>query len=207
MKVGITQRVDVVASYGEVRDGLDQNWFSFLQHIGIDVIPIPNNILNPVKLFQLFGLEGLILSGGNDISTLPSPKNNSAKRDETEIQLIQNSFVRNLPIIGVCRGMQLLALQSGEELSPISNHIAKRHKVKILGQESENTIEVNSFHGWALRALKNDSEWKAKAIADDGSIEAIDHKTKNATGIMWHPEREANFNSFDIELFKSIFRK
>lgn len=206
IRIGITQRVDVIHSYGESRDALDQNWFRFLDVCKILAIPIPNAIQNPVQYAEDLGLKGLLLTGGNDVTQLPNPSNASLERDQTEQILLDWASQKNYPVIGICRGMQYMAYLSGEELNLISGHVATHHQLIFEGNSAQGkTVEVNSFHNWGLKTLKSDTVWDIEAKSVDGSIESIIHKTKKQRGIMWHPERELNFSPRDIELIQKHF--
>jgi putative glutamine amidotransferase len=206
IRIGITQRVDMIQSYGESRDALDQNWFRFLDACNIIAVPIPNALDNPVKYAEDIGLKGLLLTGGNDITQLPNPNNASIERDQTEQKLLNWASQKKYPVIGICRGMQYMAYLSGEELNPIHGHVATRHPLLFEGDSAQGeTIEVNSFHNWGLKSLKANTVWEVEARTLDGSIESIIHKTKKQRGIMWHPEREQDFSPRDIELIQKHF--
>ncbi len=163
-----------------------------------------------------FQIDGLLLSGGNDISpeqygesphekTKPVPK----QKEDFDFLLVRNALDINLPILGVCYGLQLINVSLGGSLiQDISNHRTGMHNVcidktsklyKILGQE---TIEVNSSHHQAIKSLGN--KLRVSAVADDGIIEAIE-STDNTyvVGVQWHPERIIRKDS-QIELFRTL---
>lgn len=208
MRIGVTQRVEVVASYGETRDCLDQRWTAFLEACGLIPVPIPNTLKGPVDFVSQMEITGILFSGGNDLCFLPDAINGSSERDRTEEELLRFGYLNNMPMIGVCRGMQMMVNESGEGMVRVNNHVATRHSIRATdapyGRVSR---EVNSFHNWGLWELRPDSVWQVTSISDDGSIESLCHQTKNVNTIMWHPERETNFHLADIELFKRSFRK
>ena len=66
--IGITQRVEHFNKYKEYRDCLDQSWSSVAEKLNYQLLPIPNNAF-PKEIMSMFSLSGIILSGGNSIST------------------------------------------------------------------------------------------------------------------------------------------
>ena len=207
MRIAISQRVDTVPHYHEVRDGLDHKWIPFLEQIGLQVVLISNQLKDPSAYYRDLKIEGLILSGGNDPALLEAASNVSEERDATEAALIKTARENGHPIVGVCRGMQYLCLQFGERLNRIEGHVAQRHR--LISEESfgyPDGLEVNSYHNWALTELSPNSPFQSMAHTKDHSIEAIKHRSEPIHGIMWHPERELNYSEHDLNFFKNIFR-
>jgi len=209
MRIGISQRVEVVRSYGEQRDCLDQQWFRFLESIGFSPVPIPNSLSDVAGWLQLVGIEGLILSGGNDLSHLPDANNASKIRDETESTLLTSAKQREWPVLGVCRGLQMMNVWLGGQLIPISGHTAVRHPVTST-HETDACFrayrKVNSFHNWGIAPDGLAADLVPQLLSPEGDIEAYMHRCLPWAGIMWHPERDAPFSEHDQQLFNRIFR-
>ena len=207
MRIAISQRVDIVPHYHEVRDGLDHKWIPFLEQIGLQVVLVPNQLKDPSAYYRDLSIEGLILSGGNDPASLDQATNVSEERDATEAALIKTAQSLGQPILGVCRGMQYLCLQFGEKLNRIEDHVAQRHQLICEADfDYPNGIEVNSYHNWALTELQLNSPFQRMAYTKNHSIEAIKHRSEPIHGIMWHPERENHYSDYDLNFFKKIFR-
>jgi putative glutamine amidotransferase len=162
-------------------------------------IAIPNNLLalddRPVSSFFDSWLErqqpfAIVLSGGNDVGEF-------ADRDHTEIRLLEYARNARLPLLGICRGMQMMAVWAGAQLKEVSGHVRTRHE--LAGAWADN---VNSFHRSALKGCPK--EFVVTAMSQDGEIEAIEHTTLPWQGWMWHPEREAEFAASDQIRFKSL---
>lgn len=209
MRIGISQRVEVIPSYGEKRDCLDQQWFRFLESLGLTPIPIPNSLSDVEGWLHSSGIEGLILSGGNDLSQLPGAGNASVERDETEVAVLAFARQRKWPVIGVCRGLQMMNVWLGGQLAPVSGHTAVRHPL-TLAEGAETCFhvyrEVNSFHNWGIAPGGLAGDLVPQLLSPEGNIEAFTHRLLPWFGIMWHPEREAPFSEHDRQLFKRIFR-
>ncbi|WP_298363926.1 gamma-glutamyl-gamma-aminobutyrate hydrolase family protein [Azospirillum sp.] len=191
--IAITQRVVIDPNHGERRDALDQRWWSFLAACRLLPVPMPNAPEPALMLAERAGVRGLLLTGGDDIGRTP-------ERDETEGRLISWAEERDLPILGVCRGMQMLLTLAGATLEPVSGHVAVRHAVRF----GDEMVEVNSYHGLGVRAGAGALE--AWGVAEDGVVEAVRHRCRPIVGILWHPEREATFSPRDVAFFKSLFK-
>jgi len=220
-KVGITQRVVYHESIDERRDVLDQRWYDFAEKIPVQLIPIPNNLSAPVEYITSLGIEGVILSGGNNIGIsgkeLLSDKtiredDVALERDRTEIKLLEWATSNHKPVIGVCRGCQFLNAYYGGTQSKIDSnkHVATSHKVDIIEKEWQHifgpSMSVNSYHNWGILEDNLASSF-IPTVTSDSYIEGFRNKNGNLTGIMWHPERYNEFRSSDINFFKNIFNR
>lgn len=209
MRIGVSQRVEVIRSYGETRDCLDQQWFRFLESLGYTPIPIPNSLSSLADWLESTGIEGLILTGGNDLSDLPDASNASLDRDETEQALLAFAHQRKWPVMGVCRGLQMMNVWLGGRLAPVSDHVAVRHPVTPSPGADTCFLpyrEVNSFHNWGITTEGLAQPLTPQLLSPEGDIEAFIHSSLPWLGIMWHPEREAPFSEQDTQLFNRIFR-
>ena len=137
-------------------------------------------------------ISGVILSGGNDIGEFES-------RDITERYLLDYAFKTKKPLLGICRGMQLMATWAGCGLKKVENHAATYHKIEF----NEKILEVNSYHNYAINFCPKNFSVLAKS--PDNEIEAIRHNYLNWEGWMWHPEREKIFTKFDLKNLRKIF--
>ena len=206
-RLGITQRVENITAYAERRDCLDQRWSVLANELGYIPIPLPNisneNISNLLDSLQL---DAIILSGGNSITKLnPVATDAAPERDAFEIALIEEGTKRATPILGVCRGMQVINIYCGGQLSPVKGHVASYHKLNIASGYSEYILEtVNSYHNWAIKSSELASDLIPIASDEQGNIEAFIHESQSVTGIMWHPEREMPFKQQDIKLIKKF---
>ena len=194
--VAITQRVAVIPEYGERRDCLDQAWPRFLRACGLLPLALPNVIEVALEMFRRPDLAGLVLTGGNDLTAVGG---NAPERDQTENALVDEAESRGLPVLAVCRGMQLIQHRHGIALSRVEGHVTRRQTIAIRGKNAE----VNSYHCFGARESRLPLDvW---AVAPDGVIKAIRDASRPVTGIMWHPERNLPFAPEDIALFRNTF--
>ncbi|TRW50198.1 glutamine amidotransferase [Aliidiomarina halalkaliphila] len=213
IKIAVTQRVEFISAYLETRDCLDQAWSRLLEDLGILTIPIPNSLKDPVAWLKKIDIDGVIFSGGNDLCSLPGAKNTSQARDSTEKKLLNYLSTTEIPVLGVCRGMQMIHHYLGGQLIPVKNHAGAEHNIKLLGKPHEmlqagykSNEQVNSFHTWGISF--DTLPEKLCPLADDesGQIEAFKHLRLPWWGIMWHPERKSNVQMKDRKLIEHIFK-
>jgi putative glutamine amidotransferase len=194
--VAVTQRVAVIPSYGERRDCLDQAWPRFLGACGLVPVALPNVVDAALGLCESLDLAGIVLTGGNDLAALGG---DAPERDAAEGAVLDHAERRGLPVIGVCRGMQLIQHRATVPLQRVQGHVAPCQTVRIDGA----VREVNSYHNFA--AFETRPPLAVWAVAEDGAVEAVRHESRPVTGIMWHPERLAPFAAEDIRLFRTVF--
>lgn len=208
IRIGITQRVDTVPGYGERRDALDQRWTDLLGRLGFVPVPIPNRIEDVAGFVTGCGLEGIVLSGGNDLASLGQQGTNVApERDRTEAALIELCAERGIPILGVCRGLQMLNVHYGGSLSQMHGHVAQSHAISPVGSHGFRfpAEPVNSFHNFGIMPEDLAPGLRPLCRVEDGSIEAVCHDAYPQWGIMWHPERYDTFRDSDLELLQHVF--
>ena len=169
------------------------------------ILPTPDKEATFLSQVIKSNIKGIILSGGDNIGDFPD-------RDQTEDQLIEYSLEKNIPILGVCRGMQILNRYFGGDIikNGSNEHVRINHKVKISDLKFEklftkNEIEVNSFHRNIIPKEKLHDGFIVFAMDErDDTVEGYYHKKYPITGVMWHPERTYNERSF--LLVNDVFR-
>ena len=194
--VGLTMRVENLSEIGEKRDCIDQRWYNFLDACNLQPILIPNSE-SFVSQKYLGEVSGIVLTGGNSLLELGG---DAPERDKVENKIIEYAIEKKMPLIGVCRGMQVLQNYYGVPMEKIDCHVGTRHNLAFKGKE----ININSFHNYGSTTTVDCL--KILATCSDGIIEAVQHKGLPFIGIMWHPEREKSFSDFDIRLFGEQFR-
>ncbi|MET1013913.1 MAG: gamma-glutamyl-gamma-aminobutyrate hydrolase family protein [Paenisporosarcina sp.] len=197
---------------------------------GVPIV-LPNLREDDINSVALL-LDGLLLTGGGDIDPtlfdeepIPNLGNITPERDSFEIGLIQKLLHLNKPILGICRGCQILNIAVGGNMyqdiysqveKPLLQHnqAAPRHhashfiqiikETKLHGMLQSNLAKVNSFHHQAVKKIPKPFE--VCAVANDGMIEAIE-STEHAfaLGIQWHPEGLLSKNDVVSTLIFSAF--
>ncbi|MDX2222365.1 MAG: gamma-glutamyl-gamma-aminobutyrate hydrolase family protein [Rhodospirillaceae bacterium] len=194
--VALSQRVDIDERRGERRDALDQRWIGLLAACGALPLPVPNCAESAVALLAHGRPDALILTGGNDLAAYGG---NAPERDAAEAAIVAWARTHRVPVLGVCRGMQMLVHLLGGTLRRIGGHAGTRHRVQLAG----GTAEVNSYHDWAVDRLPPGC--LPRAVAEDGSVEGFQHDRENLTGLMWHPEREPSYAESDLAVIRDLF--
>lgn len=202
----VSQRLVACDGIDEVRECLDRRWGPFFAALGLLPVALPTDV--PVQGY-LDALQpvGVVLTGGNDLASV-STDSLSADRDNFEKHVADVAEARGLPVLGVCRGMQLLAERGGFVIEPCTGHVATLHALAPSGTARYPALReprtANSFHQFAARARPG-SPFEVVLRAADGVAEAIEHRTRPTVGIMWHPERYATPRALDLDLFRQVF--
>ena len=204
MNILITQRVDKIESYNEYRDSIDQRMISWVSGLGLNAITISNTLANcnnslnnqPIlnKWLRNISIDAIILSGGNNIDEVP-------QRDLTEKYLINKAIREHIPMLGICRGMQMMGIFDGAKLIKIDHHVNSTHPL-IHNHDQDFPSKVNSYHNYSLESCPK--SYKVIATSEDGSIEAISHKELPWEGWMWHPERDAIISEINNTRFMRL---
>ena len=207
MKLGLSQRVEISGS-GERRDCLDQEWTRLVESLGYHARPLPNTLGDAPGYLEAQALDGIVLTGGNDLAHVKNATNAAPERDATETRIIDWAVQSGTPLLGVCRGMQVLAAHYGTRLSPIEGHVAIEHEVErapgaVLPLGAREL--TNSYHDFGIAAEDLAEELRIEALDSEGRVEALRHHSDALYGIMWHPERGSQTRR-DERIFETIFR-
>ena len=211
-RVGITQRVVKHSKYNEFMDCLDINWTKLLTKLEILPIPLPLISDNSAyEIWKLLKLDGLILSGGNTLSDYADMNDKteiiSIERDNYEKALLEVALSTHTPVLGVCRGLQLINVFYQGQLKKIKGHAGTKHALvqEDSARDFEIPSEVNSFHNYAVPRKYLGKGLISLAHDADDNIEAFYHPKDGVLGIMWHPERSAIPLDSDCKLIKDHF--
>ena len=206
-----TPVIGITGNFGDKGCELAEGYFESILRAGATPMILPPTEDADALVTALEHIDGLLLSGGGDLNPLfvgeepiPALHGICPRRDLCELLLIRLAYDRQLPILGICRGIQLLAAALDGSLwqdipSPTIKHSqdldrsVASHTVtttegsllrSIMGAE---TLYVNSFHHQAVREAG--PYLRVSAIAPDGVIEAVESSEhKSILGVQWHPE-------------------
>lgn len=179
----------------------------------------------PEAIFDLEGFDGLMLTGGTDVDPAsygeqrqPETDEPDVARDKAEIALVHEALERDLPILAICRGHQILNVALGGTLTQHMEGHAVRpddrslpaHDVAIepgtpLGEiAGVNTWHVNSRHHQAIKQLAPELKIAATDPRDK-TIEAVYLPGKRfVLGVQWHPEDQVLRYPEQLALFRAL---
>jgi putative glutamine amidotransferase len=213
--VSTTRRTDL----GRERVALNSSYVRALIAAGLTPLLVPP-LLDPARVGEaLEAAGGLVLTGGEDVHPASYGETPHAKLEETdqardavEIALYRAAHERRLPILAICRGIQLVNVAMGgtlyqdlpsEHPSP-TNHVDPkgRHALRVaaashLHEAVGDPASVNSRHHQAVKRLAHGL--RAVAWADDGVIEGAEPESPDAPwllAVQWHPEDDVEAGLF-----------
>ncbi len=182
-------------------------------------------------------VDGIIFTGGSDIDSsfygienidedVGIMKSNKT-RDEFEFRLLKSAIKLNKPILGICRGIQLLNVYFGgtlykdinseyetdiNHLGPLDCKYKKNHEIEIDKNSklyeiyNKNKIQVNSFHHQGIKKVAK--QFKVIAKATDNIVEAIEYEGNNfILGLQFHPEMMFENDEEQLSVFKYFIKK
>lgn len=224
-------RLGITIGYDSGRDGFFQLRQDYVRCVeqagGVPLVLAPGRPEHAEAILD--SLDGLLLSGGADVDPALYGEASHAKlrrvipeRDAFEIALCRAALQRDLPVLAICRGQQVLNVACGGSLvqdipsqldgtvdhDPKQERALPAHGVRIesgsrlraiLGRDE---APVNSFHHQAVKDLGADLVVSARSL-EDGVIEGIEAPARRfVVGVQWHPE------SFwrEPERFGALFR-
>lgn len=181
---------------------------------------------------QVANIDALLLTGGYDVDPYyygeePNMKLGEImpRRDEFELKLLKEAIERNIPILGICRGLQLMNIYHGgslyQDLSLNKDIVIKHDQVntpnilthginidedtKLFEILKVKNMRVNSFHHQVINKLGDG--FRVSAQSNDGVIEAIEHEDYNfMVGLQFHPEMLHKDYEIMNEIFKCFIR-
>lgn len=198
----LTQRLDYIEGYDEIRESLDLRWAAFLNQCGFIAVSMSYEV--PVREYfsRVMDIAGVIMTGGNDLAGVSDSRLDRI-REDYERELVSVCQEQQLPVIGVCRGMQLLAVELGATLDTCEGHVGAHELNCVAPGRYDFPDRVNSYHNYGIKHGRSGLD--VLAIADDNIVEAFANEPALQLGIMWHPERDEPFDKKNIELFSNYF--
>lgn len=228
--------IGISGNFDEGRLQLLPGYFRSIEAAGgVPVVIPPQNVPDETLFSLLDRIDGLLLSGGADLNPLfvnedPVPALHSINsiRDAFELTLIRLAYNRQIPMLGICRGIQMLAAAlGGTILQDLETSFSKRSLIKhsqeasrgvathyvraVPGSQIERLLgakfAVNSFHHQAVG--EPGPKLRVTARSADGVVEAVEStEMKPVIGVQWHPECFlAEGDCFMMPLFRHFVEK
>jgi putative glutamine amidotransferase len=205
---------------------LPSAYIDMLQDAGATIVLLPPQA-KPESLIKC--LDGLIIAGGGDICPQfyggnyhSELSNFNEERDIFELVLAEAAIEKRIPVLGICRGMQVLAVASGVGLiahipdvygdsvihrscysrCPVKHRVDVRPNSLLSNLIGTTVIHPISWHHQAIQAVP--MGWQLAAESEDGLIEAIEHLHHPwLVAVQWHPELSAQDTS-SKKLFQAM---
>jgi len=190
-----------------------------LERAGARVLLVPPDEAGVAE--TLDALDGLLLSGGNDLDPQsygaephPETAGLNPKRDRGELALLEGALARDMPVLAVCRGFEVLNVARGGDLvQHLPDEVGHERHREVRGEFSDHGVRVDegsrlgSLLGGAVEMVKSHHHQalgrvgeglRETAWADDGTVEAVEDPDKRfALGVLWHPEAGEDARLFE----------
>lgn len=202
--------IGLTADYSDINATIRSVYYKQVVAAGGIPVLVPPVADKNIITGTLERLDGLILTGGSDLNPLwydeePSPQlhNINKERDLAELLITRLAYNRQIPILGICRGIQTLSIALGGKVSQNINNEIKHdqeadrseptHSITLAADSilydiyHTDRIFVNSFHHQAVSVPGK--KLKIIATSPDNVIEAVEsNEYKSILGVQWHPE-------------------
>ena len=205
--------IGITANYDDGKSMLAEGYYKKVVAAGGVPLLIPPMDDTATIINTLDRIDGLILSGGGDYNPLfcgeePSPRLHSinGERDLPELLITRLAYNRQIPMMGICRGIQTLAMALGGTVrqdigdteglikhSQDAHRSVPTHSVSVCDDSvlhhiyGSRTLYVNSFHHQAVG--EPGDKFRVVARSSDGVVEAMEStEMKSIIGVQWHPE-------------------
>lgn len=208
--------IGITGNYDEEQLKLMPGYFRSIERAGGVAVVIPPRRQPDAALIDLLeSLDGLLLSGGADLNPLfvgeepvPALHSINAERDAFELALVRMAYDRQIPMLGICRGIQMMAaaldgtviqdlatampdqplLKHSQQASRgVATHSVRTEEGSLLRQLFGEQLAVNSFHHQAVG--EPGPRFRVSAKSPDGVVEAIESTDfRWMVGVQWHPE-------------------
>lgn len=212
-----------------LRKYMQSKYTAALHRAGAKAVWINTNDLDKA-IAEMLQCDGLLLSGGEDMDPkyygqTPTEKCGEIvpRRDEVELKMLEAFFATGKPILGICRGEQLMNVYFGGALHQDIVDISKcRHNdyphknlgchivsltggTKLARIMRKQTLRVNSLHHQAAATVGKDII--VSAVSADGIIEGIEHAAHPfCVGVQWHPEHMVRYCKQQRRIFEAFVK-
>jgi putative glutamine amidotransferase len=189
-----------------------------IEHAGGRALLVPPSDVGVEE--TLDALDGLIVSGGGDIDPAvygqdPHPETMGVRpeRDRSELALLEGALARDMPVLAICRGIEVLNVVRGGDLHQHVPDLVGHHEHKETpGEFSEHEVDLlpgtklSSILGHRAPVKSHHHQAPARlgrglvrsATADDGTIEGLeDPELRFVVGVLWHPEEGEDMALFE----------
>jgi len=202
----LTQR-QTIDCHGQLCDQIEREYIELFYKFGVHVQLMPNHSSVDVEAYlSLPNVYGVVLTGGNNIDpqsygeSIVSVNDSSLERDNLEKRLLHAAITFRLPVLGICRGMQMTNIYFGGSLvrdlsTQFSHHIARSHSIDLTDCSSLEGIGgkqwvVNSYHDQGVTEETLAKVLQPFALATGTSlIEGLYHPGLPIAAVQFHPER------------------
>jgi gamma-glutamyl-gamma-aminobutyrate hydrolase PuuD len=184
--VALSMRVLKLPDCPEPRDTISHDWLARLGAWEMTPVLVPNIGADAKSSLARLAPNLLVLTGGEDIGETP-------ERDDAETAMFDHAVETGLPVLGVCRGLQLINTRLGGTLISMNGHAGASHSVSVAPMWTglyADEVEVNSYHNLGVAADGLGDGLVATASDANGNVEAFCHRDKPLAAVMWHPERD-----------------
>ena len=194
-------RITNASGYNELRDSIALDWSNYMLKAfpNAQFMFIPNIEVDVIDYINKWSINVLVLSGGNDLGVYPT-------RDKTEYLLLEYALKMKIPVIAICRGLQLVHTYFGGKLKPENKEFALQHRSNAHLIKMKNlTRKVNSYHSNFIEEESINEGFEIFARCKiDNSVEGICNN--QILAMMWHPERAKKISMWNKLLIEDFLK-